>query len=151
VLTLWRRAPAGPSRKKATMSCTVTERSNDRRPDCQTNLVVQHPSGETEGCDPRDLSPATLAKVGHHLRPILKVIRDKCLDCCAGQSGEVRRCTAVRCPLWPYRMGANPFAKPRGLSQPVRSDRPGKTPLFAANFAGAGLSSDHPPASGGHR
>lgn len=34
-----------------------------------------------------------------------KAIRLKCLDCCGGQSAEVRKCPAEHCPLWPYRMG----------------------------------------------
>lgn len=34
-----------------------------------------------------------------------KAIRLKCLDCCAGQAAEVRRCPATQCPLWRYRMG----------------------------------------------
>lgn len=34
-----------------------------------------------------------------------KAIRLKCLDCCYGNSGEVRRCPATNCPLWRYRMG----------------------------------------------
>ena len=34
-----------------------------------------------------------------------KAIRLKCLDCCAGQSAEVRKCPAANCPLWRYRMG----------------------------------------------
>lgn len=34
-----------------------------------------------------------------------KAIRLKCLDCCCGQSAEVRRCPATECPLWRYRMG----------------------------------------------
>ena len=34
-----------------------------------------------------------------------KAIRLKCLDCCADQSAEVRKCTATHCPLWRYRMG----------------------------------------------
>ena len=34
-----------------------------------------------------------------------KAIRLKCLDCCAGQSAEVRKCQATHCPLWRYRMG----------------------------------------------
>lgn len=32
-------------------------------------------------------------------------IRDKCIDCCAGQASEVRLCTAIGCPLWPFRFG----------------------------------------------
>lgn len=34
-----------------------------------------------------------------------KAIRLKCLDCCAGQSAEVRKCDLTKCPLWRYRMG----------------------------------------------
>ena len=34
-----------------------------------------------------------------------KAIRLKCLDCCCGQSAEVRRCPVTDCPLWRYRMG----------------------------------------------
>jgi hypothetical protein len=34
-----------------------------------------------------------------------KAIRLKCLDCCAGQSAEVRKCPAEQCPLWRFRMG----------------------------------------------
>ena len=34
-----------------------------------------------------------------------KAIRLKCLDCCCGQSAEVRRCPSTNCSLWPYRMG----------------------------------------------
>lgn len=41
------------------------------------------------------------------LTPI-KAIRAKCLDCCCGHPSEVRICTAVKCPLYPYRMGKRP-------------------------------------------
>ena len=34
-----------------------------------------------------------------------KAIRLKCLDCCCGQPAEVRKCPAVDCPLWRFRMG----------------------------------------------
>ena len=34
-----------------------------------------------------------------------KAIRMKCLDCCADQLAEVRKCPATNCPLWRYRMG----------------------------------------------
>ena len=34
-----------------------------------------------------------------------KAIRLKCIDCCAGNMAEVRRCPAIECPLWRYRMG----------------------------------------------
>lgn len=34
-----------------------------------------------------------------------KAIRAKCIDCCCGNSAEVRRCTVKKCPLWVFRMG----------------------------------------------
>ena len=34
-----------------------------------------------------------------------KAIRLKCIDCCAGNTAEVRKCPAEHCPLWRYRMG----------------------------------------------
>jgi len=40
-----------------------------------------------------------------------KAIRLKCLDCCGGNSAEVRRCPAENCPLWRYRMGSEKRAE----------------------------------------
>jgi len=37
-----------------------------------------------------------------------KAIREKCLNCCCWNVAEVRRCAAIDCPLWPYRMGKHP-------------------------------------------
>ena len=34
-----------------------------------------------------------------------KAIRLKCIDCCCGNMAEVRKCPAISCPLWRYRMG----------------------------------------------
>jgi hypothetical protein len=58
-------------------------------------------------------------KKQHH-QPILKSIRAKCLDCSAGQPAEVRACPVSTCALHPYRMGENPFSKPRGSPFPTR-------------------------------
>jgi hypothetical protein len=38
----------------------------------------------------------------------VKAIRAKCLDCCAGQYGEVLNCTVHKCALYPYRLGKRP-------------------------------------------
>ena len=77
-------------------------------------LIVRHADGSTEGKNPQQLTPTELAAVGHTSQPIFKVIRAKCLDCSGGSRSEAAACTAVACALWPYRLGANPFAKPRG-------------------------------------
>ena len=38
----------------------------------------------------------------------MKAIRAKCLDCCCGQSNEVKLCPCKDCSLWQYRFGKNP-------------------------------------------
>ena len=54
---------------------------------------------------------------------VLHAIRQKCLDCCCGQPGEVRECPVTTCDLWPYRFGRDPspsqkrgFAKSHGYT-----------------------------------
>ena len=34
-----------------------------------------------------------------------QAIRVKCIDCCCGNTAEVRNCPIRNCPLWNYRMG----------------------------------------------
>lgn len=76
--------------------------------------------------------PADLARIeaaGHVKRPILQAIREKCIDCSGGSLAEVRRCPVVKCALWPYRAGSDPFARPRGRgatekNRPVWADFP---------------------------
>jgi hypothetical protein len=41
----------------------------------------------------------------------MKAIRAKCLDCCAGQTKEVRICGIRNCSLWPFRMGKRPSSR----------------------------------------
>ena len=38
----------------------------------------------------------------------IKAIRKKCLDCTNGSRKEVRLCTIIECPLYPYRFGRRP-------------------------------------------
>lgn len=38
----------------------------------------------------------------------VQAIRAKCIDCSAGERGEVKNCTMKDCPLYPYRMGKRP-------------------------------------------
>ena len=42
----------------------------------------------------------------------MPIVRDV-LDCCCSVASEVRKCTAVACPSWPFRMGVNPFREKR--------------------------------------
>lgn len=57
---------------------------------------------------PRKIKTGDLRALGHPVSPI-KAIRAKCLDCCGDNMAEARKCTATGCPLWPMRMGTNPF------------------------------------------
>jgi hypothetical protein len=67
--------------------------------------------GELIGRDPRTISVEEFQQAGIDGVAILAVIRAKCLDCVVHQPDEVRKCVAVACPNWPYRMASNPFHK----------------------------------------
>lgn len=41
----------------------------------------------------------------------LKAIRAKCIKCSGDQVGEVKDCSCHACPLYPFRMGKNPYHK----------------------------------------
>ena len=71
----------------------------------------EHDDGEVIGRHPKDLTKADLEAAGLKKRVGLKAIRAACLDCCAGNQGEVRKCVSTNCPLWPLRMGTNPWNK----------------------------------------
>ena len=86
-------------------------------------IVAIQATNETWGQDTRKLSKQELEELGHTQKPILSILREKCLDCCCNQPGEVRRCTAVQCSLWPYRMGTNPLRKKSGISEEQRAAR----------------------------
>jgi hypothetical protein len=70
--------------------------------------------------------------------PVLKAIRRKCLDCSAGQPAEVRLCPVTACPLWPFRMGKNPFSRRRGSPPPAKVAPLKKSPLIATVFTHSG-------------
>ena len=65
-------------------------------------------AGHLIGRHPRHLTRDELTKL-HAPQSPLKAIRTKCLDCSGGSEAEARKCTAVACPLWAYRMGFGPF------------------------------------------
>ena len=52
------------------------------------------------------MTKAQLQKI-KELTPLIKAIREKCLDCSAGSSYEVSMCVCPTCALFPYRMGLN--------------------------------------------
>jgi len=64
--------------------------------------------GNLIGKLPSQISKDDLRDLGHPESPI-KAIRRNCVECSGGSEGEARKCTATMCPLWPFRMGRNPF------------------------------------------
>ena len=47
----------------------------------------------------------------------VKAIRAKCIDCCCGSTAEVKECQATKCPLYPFRLGKNPYRQRREMSE----------------------------------
>jgi hypothetical protein len=78
--------------------------------------------GELIGKHPSDVPSEGLSLKFRAQNP-LKAIREKCLDCCCGNAAEVRKCVAVDCALWPFRMGTNPFRKKGELSLEQKRER----------------------------
>jgi len=81
---------------------------------------LEDENGEAIGRDPRAMTPAELQALGHAAASLTETVRAKCLDCCCGSAQEVRRCISIDCPLWPFRMGTNPWRKPLPESERQR-------------------------------
>jgi hypothetical protein len=95
------------------------------------------PHRETPGKLPPFPGVQELRSLGHPESPI-RAIRAKCVDCSGGSLSEVRKCPAVRCPLWPMRMGKNPFFG-------KRSPRSGSGTAGAGENSGTRFRSGGPP------
>ncbi|MBC7152734.1 MAG: hypothetical protein H5U22_25495 [Rhizobium sp.] len=76
------------------------------------HIGLERQDGYDVGRDPRGLSTDDLERLGHARVSPLRALRLRCLDCCNGSAREVRLCTAVDCPSWPFRMGKNPWRRP---------------------------------------
>jgi hypothetical protein len=87
-------------------------------PDAEA-LGLETVSGSLIGRDPRAMSTAELHALGHTSNSALDAIRRQCIECSGGAS-EARKCTVLKCPLWPLRMGTNPLAR-RELTEAQRA------------------------------
>jgi hypothetical protein len=85
--------------------------------------------GEKIGKLPRSMELQELRDLGGPQTPI-RAIRAKCLDCSGGNAAEVRKCTAVGCALWPFRMSHNPF---HGKTSEVEAEEAEEGPNVAAS------------------
>ncbi len=86
------------------------------------NPLLQYQNGHLIGKNPLTSDVNLLKDAGHEQSPIGKIIRKKCLDCCGFQQGEVRKCVCTACPLWPYRMGKNPFVSAKCKDMDMQSN-----------------------------
>ena len=80
--------------------------SGDRR------IGLELQGGHAVGRDPRRMTGDELMALGHVRISAQKALRLRCIDCSGGSAQEVRLCTAVFCPAWPFRMGRNPWRAP---------------------------------------
>jgi hypothetical protein len=75
-----------------------------------------HEFDDTQDCmigrDPRTMSLADLEALGRPRVSRGDAIRANCIDCAGGNAAEVRRCAMLTCPLWPFRMGTDPYREP---------------------------------------
>ena len=52
---------------------------------------------------------------------VLRAIRLKCLDCSTYNINEIKECSVKNCPLYPFRLGNNPFRKKKEISEEERN------------------------------
>lgn len=81
-----------------------------------------HPDGGTQGRDPRKMNRNDLEAIGLARVSRGDAIRAKCLDCMVGSPAEVRRCAAIECALWSFRMGTDPFRDARQMTDEQRAE-----------------------------
>ena len=89
--------------------------TEDALRDLRQKSPYESDGGELIGKHPGQVPLEILSRYHGGNNP-LEAIRARCLDCCCGSASEVRKCTAVACPSWPFRMGTNPFRQKRVLS-----------------------------------
>jgi hypothetical protein len=98
--------------------------------------------GEVVGRDPRKMACEELERLGHRPCSVINALRRRCLDCCAGSPQEVRFCVAKTCPSWPFRMGKNPWAEKRKLSDEQREASRERMRAMVAKRSQAGAKPD---------
>ena len=52
---------------------------------------------------------------------LIEAIRAECIDCCGGHISEIELCPFIKCPLYPFRMGKNPFRAKREYTDEQRA------------------------------
>lgn len=88
---------------------------------------------------------ATLLAMGFAPVPVMRAIRAKCLDCSGGSHVEVADCLVTTCPLYPFRLGTNPWRAERSDAQREASQ---KALAKAKSPPSLGASADEAEATG---
>ena len=124
------------------------------KPNRHTGL--EHRDGFDVGRDPRCMRTDELEQLGHARVSPLRALRLHCLDCCNDSAQEVRLCTAVGCPSWPFRMAKNPWRRkldpqeraalqarlvPNGASESTAAQKTGSE-IAASGFDRLGVPKD---------
>lgn len=72
---------------------------------------------DPDALDPRKLSPEDFQRLGCQRTSRGNAIRQMCLQCMCGSAREVLLCGSGGCPLWPFRMGTDPWRAPMSDEQ----------------------------------
>ena len=78
--------------------------------------------GQPLGKNPLDLGRDGLLGAGFTEMSPVKAIRANCVACMGGSERTVRDCAAAKCPLWPFRMGKNPWDTRTGRARPEMAE-----------------------------
>ena len=83
----------------------------------ERSIGLELRDGHDVGRDPRNMTPDELMLLGHVRMSAQQALRLRCIDCSGASAAEVRLCTHVQCPAWPFRMGRNPWRAPASEAQ----------------------------------
>jgi hypothetical protein len=74
-----------------------------------SKLLLYGPNGRKWGRNPKQLTPEDLEAEGIKRMPVFEVMQAMCHTC--RDPDEVVVCSRTDCPLWPYRLGFDPWKK----------------------------------------
>ncbi len=85
------------------------QRAEPEEADDVHEVSTDSPDEAIEGESEADAGDRIIARYRAQATSPTKAIRAMCVYCMNGQPREVAKCTAPQCPLFPFRMGRNPF------------------------------------------
>ena len=72
----------------------------------------------SEGFSPRKYSSEILTEAGYSKTSPLAAIKAHCLECSGYSKSEALKCVSVKCPLYLYRLGTNPWDSRSRMNKP---------------------------------